>query len=255
MPRDYAKNSRSSRQQQTSSGPSGIVWLLMGVLVGLIIAGVFYLKNQTPHPAAFAPSEKTNTTNNKPAAQPSTAASSNTQNLQTQFDFYNVLPSQKVVGPSGDEDTSVIDNQNATPTPAAAPANNAATPATTTTTSTPVATPPTPAATSSSTASPAPVSAATPTIVKPKATNNVASDNKAASYVVQIGTYTGFNEVDQLKAQLSLSGFEVNVTPVQKNGKTLQRVWLGPYHSQAEAQTMQKQLQDNQISSKVLKNN
>src|SRR5262245_26789311 len=112
MPRDYVK-SRSPRRQERS-GPSGIVWLLMGVFIGLIIAGIFYLKNQNrAKPAIPASPQKTAALTAAPPSQqaPKTSAqTTSTQNLQTQFDFYNVLPNQKVTGPNGDEDTTEIQN-------------------------------------------------------------------------------------------------------------------------------------------------
>ncbi|HEV2614504.1 MAG TPA: SPOR domain-containing protein [Gammaproteobacteria bacterium] len=199
MPRDY--KSRSRRSEPESEGPSAIVWLFVGILIGLIISGIFYLKGQhstapvkpekhvveAKHPPVKKPVDETQTQKQAPASS---------QNLQTQFDFYNVLSNKTQ--------------------PKSAPA--AAKPTQTTTTA-----PTTTAAASSS------------------------------NYVVQIATMSKPSDADQLKAQLLLLGFDVNVTPVQKNGQTFQRVWLGPFTNKSDAVATQKQLTQNQITSSLLK--
>src|ERR1700722_11254184 len=104
MPRDYVKS--RPRRHQKSSGPSGVIWLLMGVLIGLIIAGIFYVKNQN-HPKQLVlpefsqktaeppvPATAATTTTSAASQQPqhtvkTPAKPTSTQNLQTQFDFYN----------------------------------------------------------------------------------------------------------------------------------------------------------------------
>jgi cell division protein FtsN len=252
MPRDYVKS--HSRRPQKHSGPSGVIWLLMGILIGLIIAGVFYVKNQNHPKPLILPefSQKTpasSTSHNSPA--PSHSPSSSTtpaktvspQNLQTQFDFYNVLPSQKVIGPSGDEDTADINpDKSQTPSsssPAALPAEKQTKP------DTPILPqqkklPPVvqavPSPKSKAVMTPAPLTA-----------------EKPSSYIVQVAALSNSGDADQLKAQLTLLGFEVKVTTLDKNGKTYHRVWLGPFHGTHEAESIQKQLQENMISSKVLK--
>jgi len=240
MPRDYVK-SRSRRQER--SGPSGVIWLLMGVLIGLIIAGVFYVKNQSKHPQPMIipePLSSQQKTIAPPAQEkPKTPAKApSTQNLQTQFDFYNVLPSKQVIGPSGDEETAEIQNQNAAD--AATNSQKA---------QTAVVLPP-------------PVPVEQPKVTEPKTipapkpktvTPPPASPAKPSAYIVQAAALSDSSDADQLKAQLTLLGFNVNVTPAKKNEKTFHRVWLGPFHDESEAKSIQKQLQENMISSKVLK--
>jgi cell division protein FtsN len=218
MPRDY--KSRSRRNEPESEGPSAIVWLFVGILIGLIISGIFYLKGQhhatplTPErhaevkklAPAKKPEEKTSAQKQaQTAAEESKPNSQNTQNLQTQFDFYNVLPNK-----NQGKTTQPQSSQPQTAQPqTAAPAQKTAV---------------------ASTTSPSPV-----------------------NYVVQIATLSKPSDADQLKAQLLLLGFDVNVTPAQKNGQTLQRVWLGPFTNKSDATATQKQLQQNQISSNLLK--
>jgi len=269
MPRDYAR-SRSRRDEEPRSGPSGFVWMLMGVLVGLMIAGVFYLKNQSKSRGIVLPQEKqekqlsankgepgetTAPSSANAAPAPQKAQTPKTQNLQTQFDFYSVLPGKKTIGPSGDEDTSEIQQQDNRMNGNTAPA----------------ATPPSPPAQASQSqqALPPPVEAAPPQTeaAKPapanklplpltsgKVVSSATPKAKAPSgYIVQVATFSEHSDADQQKAQLALLGFEAKVSEIQKGGKTLERVWLGPFSSKDTAEALQKQLQDNSISSKVLK--
>ncbi len=273
MPRDYVK-SRSRPSER--SGPSGVVWLLMGVLIGLIIAGVFYVKNQKQHPKPLtvpepqlqqkaaesaAPQQQLpNTTAKTQAKQPAKPPS--TQKLQTQFDFYNVLPSQKVIGPSGDEETTEIQSQNAANAAAANTDQNNPPPAATAPTT--VSAPEHPKAVepkikSQPKSQPAhkqlpPVIQAEPA-PKPKAFTPPpsAASAKSSDYIVQVAALSDASDADQLKAQLTLLGFNVNITSIDKNGKTYHRVWLGSFHSKSEAESAHKQLQENMISSQVLK--
>ena len=201
MPRDYKSRSRRSRDEYESEGPSPLVWLFVGILIGLIISGIFYLRGQHSTPVTINKPLPTKHIPKKAeedkAIQPNQKQTpTNSQNLQTQFDFYNVLPNK---------------SQNA-PAPTVSPA---------------------PAQTSTSAAT--------------------AISKSSGSYAIQIATMSKPNDADQLKAQLLLLGFDVNVTPVKKNGQTLERVWIGPFTNKNDAVGTQKQLQQNQITSKLLK--
>jgi len=295
MPRDYVRNRPgssakfTSQKQQKRSGSKGPVWLLAGVFIGLIIAGVFYVKN---HPSQLQPacvpvgstaasvasdsvtSEKTTTTAKAPkeAAQQTamSAATGNTssvqdkanannqkkkpdnQKLQTQFDFYNVLPGKNIVGPSGDEDTSALQPQSAQP-------NNSS---------------PSSSANSSTTKADSANndndsdSDSDDTVKENNSENtidaqiqntvkNMPSDksdkSKPVGYILQAGVFSQYSDADNLKAQLVLLGFEAKISTYTKNGKTLTKVWLGPFHSSEEAKSIQDQLKDNAISAKLLK--
>lgn len=217
MPRDYKSRSRRDRDEDENHGPSPMVWLFVGILIGLIISGIFYLRGQHNTPVTInhplpAKHHKKKVDEDKPVKPEQKETPANAQNLQTQFDFYNVLP-----------------KQSNTASPSAVPPSSTTTSATTTvipksTTRTPSA--PTPTTTSGKT---------------------------ALGYAVQIATMSKSDDADQLKAQLLLLGFDVNVTPAQKNGRTLERVWIGPFTNKNDALSTQKQLQQNQITSQLLK--
>jgi len=95
MARDYKSRSKRSAD---NSGTSAIVWLFTGILIGLIIAGVFYLKNQKTRALRLPSTIIQQHDTQKPSAKPP-AAPANPKALQTQFDFYQVLSSKKNTTP------------------------------------------------------------------------------------------------------------------------------------------------------------
>ncbi len=90
-------------------------------------------------------------------------------------------------------------------------------------------------------------------------TNNAAVANQSAAslsaksgYIVQIGDFKEYSAADELKAQVVLQGYEVNVTAIKKDSKVLYRVWLGPYQTREQALQQQKNLLENQIKSVII---
>ncbi len=51
----------------------------------------------------------------------------------------------------------------------------------------------------------------------------------ASAYVLQTGSFASFEDADQLKARLALSGLIAHIQKVEVNGKVYHRVRLGPY--------------------------
>ncbi len=72
-------------------------------------------------------------------------------------------------------------------------------------------------------------------------------------YILQLGVFKNYNDVDQLKAQMVLQGFEVTVKSIKKGNDTLYRVFMGPYPTQTAAKKQQHLLEENQIKSKIEK--
>ena len=224
MPRDY--KSRSRRNEPESEGPSAIVWLFVGILIGLIISGIFYIKGK--HAASTLAPQKQMTSKHQTAKKPvvdeippqKQTPPASTQNLQTQFDFYNELSKKTAT-----TDTQSVQSTQPTQTKK----------------------------TTSTSTSTAPSKSTDSATRSNSSSSSSASSNTTPNYVIQIATLSKPDDADQLKAQLLLLGFDVNVTPVQKNGQTLQRVWLGPFTNKGDASATQKQLKQNQITSSLLK--
>lgn len=62
-------------------------------------------------------------------------------------------------------------------------------------------------------------------------------------YVLQVGSYPDANGADAMKAKLALQGFPANVQAITLDGKTWNRVRIGPFETATELQAMQKRLQ------------
>ncbi|MEK6770953.1 MAG: SPOR domain-containing protein [Pseudomonadota bacterium] len=57
----------------------------------------------------------------------------------------------------------------------------------------------------------------------------VRTANRAVTYVLQAGSFASFEDADQLKARLALSGLIAHIQKVEVRGKVYHRVRLGPY--------------------------
>lgn len=80
------------------------------------------------------------------------------------------------------------------------------------------------------------------------ATANNAGTAAAAStatqggYVLQVGSYPSADSADAMKAKLALQGFTAHVQAITLDGKTWNRVQIGPFASATRLQDVQKRL-------------
>lgn len=72
---------------------------------------------------------------------------------------------------------------------------------------------------------------------------NETSSSSNGSYVLQVGAYPDSGAADAKKAELALHGFTAHVQAINLDGKTWNRVRLGPFATATELQAMQKRLQ------------
>ncbi len=72
-------------------------------------------------------------------------------------------------------------------------------------------------------------------------------------YLLQAGSYPDAKGADEVKAKLALMGFVAQVHPVTINGKTWNRVRLGPYGSASELETAKAALAESGINAIALK--
>src|SRR3954465_11807453 len=72
-------------------------------------------------------------------------------------------------------------------------------------------------------------------------------------YFLQAGSYPDGKGADEAKAKLALLGFTARVQPITINGKTWNRVRVGPYASASELETAKKSLADAGINAIALK--
>ncbi|MEO8012086.1 MAG: SPOR domain-containing protein, partial [Dokdonella sp.] len=72
-------------------------------------------------------------------------------------------------------------------------------------------------------------------------------------YLLQAGSYPDAKSAEEVKARLALSGFIAHVKPVTINGKTWNRVRLGPYATASELEVAKAGLAENGINAIALK--
>jgi cell division protein FtsN len=82
-------------------------------------------------------------------------------------------------------------------------------------------------------------STSTPAVTSASAT----SASGKGTYVLQVGAYPDSSAADAKKAELALQGFTAHVQTISLDGKTWNRVRLGPFATATELQAMQKKLQ------------
>ncbi|HET9033177.1 MAG TPA: SPOR domain-containing protein [Dokdonella sp.] len=75
----------------------------------------------------------------------------------------------------------------------------------------------------------------------------------SARYLLQAGSYPSAKSADEVKARLAILGFVAQITPVTINGKTWNRVRLGPYASASELEAAKASLADNGFNAIALK--
>lgn len=86
----------------------------------------------------------------------------------------------------------------------------------------------------------------------PKVDRSLA-ENPNQHYILSLGLFRDHTAAEEQCAQLVLQGFDINIKTMQKSGKTLYRLWMGPYTSMKAAREQQSRLQSDQIKSVVVK--
>lgn len=227
MSREARKRSNQASRHSANHGGSalsGWMWGLFGLSAGLFVALLVYLHYQTPHGAAavkglFQPQASNTAGAGKQQSPDHTPAPDNSPS-HPQFEFYKLLPDQKVQVP--------LSQSNITPTPVKPPA---------------AAKPPT--LDNDAYARPArPQEKASPPDT-PEANNT--------AYLLQVGSFRRLNEADQLKAKLALLGIEASIQSVElASGETWHRVQVGPFSDPQHLNEVRKRLQAKQIHAIVL---
>ncbi len=231
MPRDY-KNRATSRKRRHKLSP----WfgVISGLLVGLFVAFLVFLKMQAPsEPPAFfqesllppveetRPDSAVESLGDTAAQSPPEDAAETPQTPppppKPRFDFYTLLPEMEVVVP--DEEVA--------PPPAPAPQH--------------------------------PVAASKPAAqhepVRPAATSSPArAAAPAETYLLQVGSFRNGEQAERFKAELALLGLETSIQKVTIDNKdTYHRVRVGPFHDTGSLNNARSQLSKQGIQSSVIK--
>ena len=172
--------------------------MLLGLSLGLIIAGIVYVRGLSRVPTAASALESRPTTaaeHPTPPKQPPKAATSSKGSSppEKRFDFYDILPQYEVVVP--DVETPAGNGRPARAAPVEEP----------------------------------------------------------GSYVLQVGSFSGFADADRLQAKLALLGIESRVQRVTIDDDVFHRVRIGPITNLAELNRVRSQLRDAGLDSMLLK--
>ncbi len=71
--------------------------------------------------------------------------------------------------------------------------------------------------------------------------------NKAASYMIQAGSFRDFGDADKRRAQLALMGFESHIEKVRIGNTVWHRIKLGPFSRPSAVSTIQSRLKQQGI--------
>jgi len=199
MPRDYKHRARKRKKRKSLSPLVGVIG---GLLIGLFVAFLVYIKMQAktdPHVylQESIPSPAASTEQDTRAA--------GEQHKDTippppkpRFDFYTLLPEMEVVIPE-QEITAALKQP---PPPVTAPVEEAGKPA------------------AAAAAAPAPKAA--PVKTAPPA---------AGTFYLQVGSFKNGAQAERFKAELAMQGMQTSIQTVTINNKdTYHRVRVGPFH-------------------------
>ncbi len=210
---------RPSRQGGGGSNRSplfhSLLLLSAGMLVGLLIAGLLFIRSERA-PNQIVATEKTSETKAATAQSQTDKHTSQakahsqkkpTQSTEPHYDFYTTLPKDTV------ETTPPAPKEKSSPSSSLPQKQSAATPA---------------------------------------SSDNKAKNTAATHYLVQVATVSHFKDAERLKAQLALLGYKAAVTRITHRGNPSFRVSVGPYLNAKVANTEQTNLKKNNIDSIVL---
>lgn len=91
---------------------------------------------------------------------------------------------------------------------------------------------------------------------KKAASNNGPNTNptkKAIRYYLQAGSFSSQNLANDMKAQLALLGVDARIKSKQENGKMINRIIVGPFDSEDEADDTINTLKDSGINATLIK--
>lgn len=236
--------------RNNNGGMPGWGWAVIGILIGAVL--MFAMRghlpmapspNEGPQPNAQATAQRGSDAG--AAGSESTSATDNgaATPKKPQYDFYSVLSEKEVRIPDAVISAQAKAEQQqkqqaAQQAQAAAQQAQAAQKATQA-----------PAAVAEA-ITPAPESAVH--APAPSATPNAAAP-AGNGYLLQVGAFPSPSDAETLKAKLAMQGFVANVSPVNVNGQTYNRVRLGPFHSATELESAKQRLSSAGINAIALK--
>ncbi len=213
------RTKQAYRGNEKQSWPAWI-WLCLGVLLGLGLSALILIKDWAPMLRK----------KNLPQPNPEATAPKESEQAVAEdatkkpappkktYDFYSVLPEMEVVIPDAELSAKARAEQQRQQQQAAQTQAGAANPATATAAATP-----TPAA------------------------------DASGRYVLMAGSYAEARAADEAKAKLALLGIVAKVQSITINGKTWNRVIVGPYSNASETEAAKATLAENGVKAIPMK--
>jgi len=211
-----AKSSKQAYRPQDRQAWPAWVWLGLGVLLGLALSALVLIKDWAPmlrKKNLPQPNAEATAPKESETAVADEAAKKPAPPKKT-FDFYSVLPEMEVVIPDAELSAKARAEQQRQQA-AMAQSQTANTNATT----------------------PAPP----------------ASTEGGGRYVLLAGSYGDPKAADEAKAKLALLGVVAKVQSITINGKTWNRVMVGPYANASDTEAAKKSLADNGVKAIPMK--
>jgi cell division septation protein DedD len=199
-----AKRGKSQARRQGANGTPVWAWLLIGLFVGALFYFGFqqYQAISAPQNGALPlPGAKLKDGATGKSTEPPASALDDDGVLDTDYSFYDVLPTQETVEVPEAQDDAMAADPAAKKSTAAVPADKTQEPA---------------------------AAQAAPDKSPPADTSR---------YLLQAGSFERSADADDLKARIALSGEPARVEQAEVNGKTMYRVRLGPYENAQAANT------------------
>lgn len=197
-----ARRGKPQARRQGSGSTPAWAWLLIGLFVGALgYFGYQQYRAMSSPPSDTLPLPGAKMKDSEPGRSSEPPASGMDDGvLDTDYSFYDVLPTQETVDVPEAEDTTAT-AEPSVKKPADAKATDL---------------------------SDAPAGNSPKTVTaQPAADTSPAVD--ASRYLLQAGSFERSADADDLKARIALSGEPAHVETADVNGKTMYRVRLGPY--------------------------
>jgi cell division protein FtsN len=196
------------------------VWLCLGVLLGLGLSALVLIKDWAPmlRKKNLPQPNPEATAPKEPEQAVAEDASRKPAPPKKTYDFYSVLPEMEVVIPDAELSAKARAEQQRQQQAAAA-------------------------------AQQAGAAATAP----PTATTQAPATEAGARYVLLAGSYAEARAADEAKAKLALLGIVAKVQSITINGKTWNRVIVGPYSNASETESAKATLAENGVKAIPMK--
>jgi cell division protein FtsN len=266
--RDYKSYSSNHNHKKAKSGGNSkflAIAVVAIVIIVLLIAGFHKISQRKLAKQAALVTETKTGKKEKIAKKPENATAdadtttddSAPQQPEIKFEFYNILPNEKVA-----DNSAVTSEDAATHIQAAAPKSEAK--------STETSTPTSPAAaakatekTNTAAASTTVPKGAAPTSSAPKPATlkptvdvpikKAATPVAANGYIVQVVSVRNLHDADVISTKLKTDGFNVQTIKIYSSGAQWYRIQVGPYKTMDDALSAQMTLRKNNYHAILLK--